>query len=412
MRRGAYESRLTSLERESHMRRGELVRMANSGIQSHLFESNLSVFTVVEYDAATGAIVQIFDRGRNRNNLAAGGESQLMLSADEQFLYAGGLGGGNAADESDGSIVKWDVSGDTADRVWRSDQGSNTAVFFGGVLGSNPCLGPCLFEANDGYIWACSGASTADEASRTDPDSGSQVNGIGSTIGHRFMNCPTSGSVILAFNGTGDNLRILDSSATQTHAFNSTMIDAKETGGQVVGITGASLFIRSGTDLSAVDSRAAPAGAYRAVATDGTSVFVAHNTSYISYDITNLATVNYTNVVKPHTNSNALVFHDGRLYDSSVGTAPAGAIVKVNPSSGAVIWSSTEGASANTARTIAVGSDFVISYRRTVHSSTGHQLMCLNDSDGSLRWGDFWGVSSIVVTSDDRIFCGGSRTLA
>lgn len=368
-------------------------------------------WTIREYNAVTGEVFRNFDRGRGRFGGGSGTfDAEILLSADEEFLYAWG----NGAFPDPGKthrLAKYDIN--SGERLWYSDEGSFTE--------GSPTLSPavrsdqCLIEADDGYIWACSGpgASNNGEVGRYDPDTGNQTHTFteANNFGFQLLACPTSGSIVVA-NSTavgGKYIRILDDTLTETHSYSTSYTCVEEFGGRLYVLTATSIVILDASDLSTIDSRAGTGGSdtYLCLTTDGATVWVSTttgaNSRYRAYDATNLATQIYS-TARDTANADTwrMIYANSNLYDFS--QIPR----KIDPTTGNETWSAgTSNLGQLNRRTgAAVGSNFTVSCQNT----SGH-LYCINDSDGSTRWTDTnTSPQCVVVTSDDRVFMCCQRT--
>lgn len=369
-------------------------------------------WTIVEYDPITGDVIQTFDRGRGR---FAGGSAPfdvtLMLSADENYLYAFGGGPPRPDTTKQWTLVKWDIN--SGELLWYSDEGSFTPPA-ATISATSQLVDGCIVEASDGYIWTCSGPGSANngQVARHDPATGIQSHQFSGadTIGYQIMACPTGGAVVIADpNFVGSKfLRRLDNTATETHSYGTGLLMCEEYGGKIYILTGATIKTLSMTDLSVLDSRAGTGGAdtYRVLTTDGTTVWVSTvtgaNSKYRAYDATNLSAAELWNAARDTTLATTarLIHKNSALYDFSEH------VRNINHSTGAETWESSNSFTTGVPprRTAcAVGSDFTLS----IHT----RLVCVNNSDGSTRWTDFGtSIQSVVVTSDDRCFACMQRT--
>ncbi len=366
-------------------------------------------FTIQEYDAAGGDVVHQFDRGRSRTNSSPTIEdTDIILSSDEEYLYAIGRGEVNA---DSGCITKWNLS--TYDLVWRSDRNGLTAT---PVSSSTPVtrqLDQMLCEASDGYIWACSGVNSDSSVrvSRTDPDTGIQSHSVsdGANFGHALFTADSSGGIIVSNQSTatgGNYLAVIDTSGSPTATGTTAVRCAFRYSTYLIYGGATTLEILNAADLTSVRSRSNPASeAYISVVSDGTTVWTltfnsgAGTYKIRAYDFTNLATETFNASLSG--SLDRFVYRNGQL--AVVGTS----VQLLNTSNGSVTWSQTSLGTPNRGTCCDIGSDFV------VFASAGdavHDVWCFELSTGAIRWKDFiTGARSVVVSSDDRIFICSQR---
>jgi outer membrane protein assembly factor BamB len=100
-----------------------------------------------------------------------------------------------------------------------------------------------------------------------------------------------------------------------------------------------------------------------------------------------------------------MLYQRGKLYQFA--TTPR--VVRINPSDGTIIFNVTASMlGLQHAPLAAVGSDFLMLGQ---NAATGHNLYCMNESDGSIRWRDYWlGIRAVIVSDDDRIWVCGIRS--
>lgn len=368
-------------------------------------------FTIAEYDATTGDIVGTMYRGKRRSSSVTALSDFHILYGSDGYLYS--LGDGATLYNRDSGIVtKWNK--DSFEKVWDSNRNGLTTVTPGSPTGAigDDSFGPSLIEADDGYFWCRDGVNV----NRINSSGVQQSNYVAGTGGEVILPTGENGAVIVVNDttnyATGNALVRLNSSGTLTHsvaytgAGTSAAAEAKVSGSYLIhlnrGITVAT--VRNVADLTSVTSHT-PGGSIYGLATDGTQVFMG-KTNYESRDITNLATTLWTGDANPIASSaNYMLYQRGKLYHLTT----SGRVVRINPSSGAIIFNVTSGVlPLQHANLAAVGSDFLMNAQT---AATGNNIVCVNESDGSIRWRDYWAsVRGIIVSDDDRIWVCGLRS--
>lgn len=365
-------------------------------------------FTIVEYDATSGEIVSTFYRKYRRTSTqqTTFGDYVLLHSSDG-FLYAAG---DTISNHDTGTIWKWNKN--TGELIWASNRNGLTAAPVAVPSGQLPTNqnAPNLVEADDGAIWVMDGSNVA----RHDPDTGEQTHAY-SASNPRESLIPTGigGGVLIFGDNTDTNIRSL----TNTAASAATLaMDSIGTRGLYPSVVNGQLLVWIGTvtdiigiynasTLASVTTLATSSNDPTGMASDGTTAFMAR-TDYEGRDVTNLSTLLWTGDPVPSTVGFHMFYRNGALYHF-MGTATR--VLRIDPSNGTIMWNITSGAMPLvSARAADAGTDFVVYGSSSVGSGTN--IHCLNASDGSTRWTDFWGtIYSIIVTDDDRIFACGLR---
>lgn len=365
-------------------------------------------WTIAEYEPATGGILGTFYRGRNRGATTGSLFDTGMLWSSDDFLYASGSGDINA---DTGCIVKWNPS--SREKEWESsDNGGNATVFPTTNAAVTEAI-LTLVEASDGFIWSCSGPGGTSYITRTNPETGVQSHSYGTAAAMQLFRADNSGGIVIHNQAASPYLRVLDNTATSTATHTTTTFNVNENNGVLCCTsTSAALRLLNADDLTTIDSLAAPSGVWLGAVSDGTHVYAAYSANYTKLDATNLAAAALWTNTKDTDLSLNLFLHDGRLYDCHYQNANnnIGGVVKIDTSTGAELWDYTNhGRVLHEPSGIAFGSDFVVFV--TIGTNT-YTVVCVNDSDGSLRWRDTWsGVRKVLVAPDDRVFVCGQKLL-
>ena len=372
-------------------------------------------WTIAEYDPDTGSIIRTMDRGRRRQTNTISKDVAILLAEDGDHIYAAGVLDIN---EADGEVVKWNIN--NYSRQWNSAKGSKTPTVFSDITSGFASVRPYgpILEASDGFIWTCFGRGVgSDTVSRINPTTGAQTHEFAVSSGIlQLMKADSSGGVVAAsITATGGKyMRVLDATAAETASYSTAIVDVYESGGILVTVEGGpALRTLNADDLTSIVNRGAPsdASSFLSACHDGTHVYTASTTKYFKYDMATLATEVWASAARGHNNSHALKMHptNGHFYDCAFtgGSNTVGGIYKVAAADGVTAWSYTTQGSVFIRTALAFGTDFVVFIGFT---NGGYNIYCLEDSDGSVRWNDFWTQPyGLQVTSDDRIFVCGPR---
>lgn len=377
-------------------------------------------WTIAEYDAATGQILQTFDRGVTYNREVAA-DLALLYSSDG-FLYAAGASG-LGGDNYSGFLIKYDV--DSGDLVWRSDEGSLHPAVPRNAVGN--IVNQVLTEADDGGIWVCRAGAHTDDVTATypvpyvaryDPDTGAQTHEYGGVNRLGWAVYPAASGAICVSSPNISEIRRLSSSAALTHTLSATsQTDVVDDGSNLIVVSGRQLKIVSKADLSVTTFTPLGVGvAFVAVETDGTTIWTATGEpKYRAYDYS--GTEQWNNTRAAAANTVRRLRYDGTdLYDFSQ------RVYKIDAASGATTWSSLPSAGfgiADNPGATAFGSDFLITATALASTSAGavfgsaeaavSGIICLEKSTGDVRWFDNIGTKCVVVTDTDRIFACHTR---
>lgn len=384
-----------------------ILRLGGTGMEIIPFSGAQSgagigaAWTIAEFDASTGALVQTFDRGRRRGGNITLADHDILLSSDG-YLYA--IGAARLATGTP-AIVKWDIDSPEPEsaRVWDSSRaGFNTPTLPNDGASEAGSL-DLLVEASDGAIWGAPGSTTSSYVGRFNPTTGVQTH-AGYSLSNSGVICKADASGGVVTRTTTHALRVLDNTATSVATVANVKYVLEHNGQLFAAIVGGGLKRYDGV-LSEQDSTAT--GTHIALATDGSSIFTTSTGAYYSFDATNLGTTNWT-ASRDGTFSTPymIIYKNSYLWDFSEH------VRKLDPADGSEVWESgtdtfDPSGTPRWAKTCAVGSDFVV----MANTGATTNLFCLNASDGSLRWIDFWTtIHSVKVNDDDRIFVCGRRT--
>lgn len=376
--------------------------------------SQASPFTIIEYDATTGDVVATMYRGRNRGASNGSLFDVGLLWSTDNYLYAGGTGEIN---RDTGCIVKWDVADtDNIQKLWESsDDGGNATVFGSTAVSPSPGCWRNFVEASDGFIWACSGPDGTSYITRTNATTGVQTHSYGTAAAHELFMADNSGGIVIHNPSASPYLRVLDSTATSTATHTTSTLNVQEHEGVLCCTsTSADLRLLNADDLTTIDSLAAPSGTWLGAVSDGTHVYAAYSSNYTKLDATNLAAAAVWTTAKATTNSLNMYHFDGRVYDLHYQTASitTGGIAKINTSTGAVDWNYTTSARVlHDGQCVGFGSNFVVIVTQGI--GTAQNIICLDDSTGTVRWMDtLVAPRCVIVTPDDRVFACTQKTSA
>jgi len=414
---------VSALEAESAMSRGELVRLASGGGesgQSSIRSTSGMPWTIAEYSPA-GDIIGKFDRGHTRQVVTSADFSMLVTSDGKLFSN-----GTVEINRDNGIATLWNP--DTAERIWDSDHGAETDV--ASLTGYGPLTARTrhqhVYEADDGYFWIAGAGAIA----RIDPVTGifttrqAIVGGLVASL----LSCPNAGSVISWPGNPATNalITIWDDAGSPTHDFVTGSINDVDEHAGVLAVSMGDITTLDASDLSVI-STVNPTWTPSSCCTDGaTAWFVAGGTGgnlYRAFAVTDLTTELW-NATRTGGGS-VLIYNpiDGHIYEQV-----DSAFRKFDPTDGTTastpVWSVALGGFALSCRNyIGFGSDFVV-LSLSGPGTNNHSLICLNTSDGSLRWEDTCFVplvsgtassntyhGGVCVTADDRIFVGSNRQL-
>jgi hypothetical protein len=394
---------------------------ADDGTTS-IVQSHGGPWTIAEYDPATGEIIQRWDRGRPRDaqSLSTGavGDVGLLHHVDDDdnaWLYAAGYGVVTPTRES--PIVKWDPdAADPADaRVWNSDQGAHSGPLHQNLFsGRGAGNAGTICRASDGAIWIVGTDTINFCVGRYDPATGAQTHKLGSLSNiDAILALPSDGKVLLV---RSNRLDVLDDTATIVATL---MVSSYgfDVGASRIFVTQSSSGTIKAYDFSLTEQDTATIADFQwgpCYAQGGTVYVLGFDVlpftqKLYALDATDLSTQLWAsdeitdglavNSVLERAGDAVFVFGD--QYVTKLDIADGSAIWVKGPSAGNV----------GPRPCHAVGSDFVIT--TSAGGGAGRGMLCLNDSDGSVRWFEsypFAGYqSSVVVTPDDRVFICGPR---
>jgi hypothetical protein len=377
----------------------------------------LGAWTTSEHDATTGVTLATWYRGPSREWITAK-DYDVLLTSDGKILTNGEV---NTGYDNGIAVLQADASQSV---IWHSDMNGLTAVTStsGGVT-----RGKTLIESSDGYYWLAGAASVG----RINPTTGEFTHRYANGVVSAFFPCPLAGHVIVV-PGNGVLIAILDATATAiATAATSGRVDVS--GSVVAAAIGAgSLTVYDSSTLAVIDTRteAITWGTMGDAATDGTNVyFMSQNGGLRAQLASNLATDVWAVAAGGTYTSESLHMHDGYLYQ--VYGTTSFTVRKTDPSDGSTVWTSSAhntGGSDNAINIggrLAFGTDFIVFTVTTIGSTLGNaasrNVICLNKSDGTLRWYDWDGSQTIsgvgniqqafgcYVSADDRVFVAHDR---